>query len=136
VRRVDKVLHLLKEQQLYAKPSKCFFWVKEINYLGHIVSHEGLKVDPNNIKAMMEWSIPKTLKALRGSFGLTGYYSKFFWIYGIIEAPLMTLNNKDAFSWTPKETQYFEKLKEVVCKAHFLTTPDFPKTFIVESDAL
>jgi len=51
---VDKVLQLLKEQQLYAKPSKCFFGVKEVEYLVHIVSHEGVKVDPNKIKAMMD----------------------------------------------------------------------------------
>ena len=50
VRHVDKVLQLLKEEQLYAKPSKCFFGVKEVEYLGHIVSHEGVKVDPNKIK--------------------------------------------------------------------------------------
>jgi hypothetical protein len=59
VRHVDKVLQLLKEQQLYAKPSKCFFGVKEVEYLGHIVSHEGVKVDPNKIKAMMDWRFPK-----------------------------------------------------------------------------
>jgi hypothetical protein len=77
VRHVDKVLQLLKEQQLYAKPSKCFFGVKEVEYLGHMVSHEGVKVDPNKIKAMMDWPIPKTLKNLRGFLGLTGYYHKF-----------------------------------------------------------
>jgi hypothetical protein len=66
VQHVDKVLQLLKEKQLYAKPYKCFFGVKEVEYLGHIVSHEGVKVDPNNIKAMMDWLIPKTLKNLRG----------------------------------------------------------------------
>jgi hypothetical protein len=54
VQHVDKVLQLLKEQQLYAKPSKCFFGVKEVEYLGHIVSHEGVKVDHNRIKAMMD----------------------------------------------------------------------------------
>jgi hypothetical protein len=73
VQHVDKVLQLLKEKQLYAKPSKCFFGVKEVEYLGHIVSHEGVKVDPNKIKAMMDWPIPKTLKNLRGFLGLTGY---------------------------------------------------------------
>jgi hypothetical protein len=77
VRHVDKVLQLLKEQQLYAKPSKCFFGVKEVEYLGHIVSHEGVKVNPNKIKAMMDWLIPKTLKNLRGFLGLTSYYRKF-----------------------------------------------------------
>jgi hypothetical protein len=135
VRHVDKVLQLLKEQQLYAKPSKCFFGVKEVEYLGHIVSHEGVKVDPNKIKAMMDWSIPKTLKNLRGFLGLTGYYRKFVRNYGRIAAPLMALTKKDAFSWTPEATKSFEQLKEVMCKAHVLTTPDFTKTFIVECDA-
>jgi hypothetical protein len=135
VRHVDKVLQLLKEQQLYAKPSKCFFGVKEVEYLGHIVSHEGVKVDPNKIKAMMDWSIPKTLKNLRGFLGLTGYYRKFVRSYGRIAAPLTALTKKDAFSWTPEATKAFEQLKEVMCKAPVLTTPDFTKTFIVECDA-
>jgi hypothetical protein len=135
VRHVDKVLQLLKEQQLYAKPSKCFFAVKEVEYLGHIVSHEGVKVDPNNIKAMMDWPIPKTLKNLRGFLGLTGYYRKFFQNYGRIETPLTTLTKKDAFSWTPEATKAFEQLKEVMCKDLVLTAPDFTKTFIVECDA-
>jgi hypothetical protein len=135
LRHVDKVLQLLKEQQLYAKPSKCFFGVKEVEYLGHIVSHEGVKVDPNKIKAMMDWPIPKTLKNLRGFLGLTGYYRKFVRNYGRIAAPLTTLTKKDAFSWTPEATKTFEQLKEVMCKAPVLTTPDFTKTFIVECDA-
>jgi transposase InsO family protein len=135
LQHVDKVLQLLKEQQLYAKPSKCFFGVKEVDYLGHIVSHEGVKVDPNKIKAMMDWPIPKTLKNLRGFLGLTGYYRKFVRNYGRIAAPLTPLTKKDAFSWTPKATKSFEQLKEVMCKAPVLTTLDFTKTFIVECDA-
>jgi hypothetical protein len=99
------------------------------------MSCEGVKVDPNNIKAMMDWMIPKTLKNLRGFLGLTGYYCKFVQNYGRIEAPLMTLTKKDAFSWTPEATQDFEQLKEAMCKAPVLTTPDFTKTFIVECDA-
>jgi hypothetical protein len=109
--------------------------VKEVEYLGHIVSHEGVKVYPNNIKAMMDWSIPKTLNNLRGILGLTGYYPKFVQNYGRIRTSLTTLNNKNEFSWTPKETKSFEQLKEVMCKAPTLTTPDFTKTFIVECDA-
>ena len=75
---VNKVLQLLKEKKLYTKPSKCFFGVKEVEYLGHISSHEVVKVDPNKIKAMMDWSISKSLKNIRGFLGLTGYYYKFF----------------------------------------------------------
>jgi hypothetical protein len=108
------VLQLLKEQQLYAKPSKCFFGVNEVEYLGHIVFHEGVKADPNKIKAMMDWPIPKTLKNLRGFLGLTGYYRKFFRHYGRIAAPLTTLTKKDAFSWTVEATKAFEQLKEVM----------------------
>ena len=135
LRHVDKVLQLLKEQQLYVKPSKYLFWVNEVEYLGHIVSHEGVKVDPNKIKAMMDWMIPKTLKNLRGFLGLTGYYRKIVWHYGRITTPLTTLTKKNAFSWTPEATKSFEQLKEVMCKAPVLTTPDFTKTFIVECDA-
>ena len=93
--------------------------------MGHIVSHEGVKVYPNKIKAMMDW--PKTLKNLRGFLGLIGYYRKFVRNYGRIEAPLMTLNKKDLFLWTPEETKVFEQLKEVMCKYPVFTTPDLKK---------
>ena len=121
---------------MYAKPSKFFFGVKEVEYLGHVVSHEGVKVDPNKIKATMHWPIPKTLKNIRGFLGLIGQYHKFVQNYGRIAASLTTLTKKDAFSWTPEATQAFEQLKEAMCKAPALTTLDFTKTFIMECDAL
>jgi hypothetical protein len=85
--------------------------------LGHIVSHERVKVDPNKIKATMYWLIPKTLKNLREFLGLTSYYCKFVRHYGRIAAPLMTLTKltkKYAFSWTPEATKAFEQLKEMM----------------------
>ena len=96
---------------MYAKPYKCFFGVKEVEYLGHILSHEGVKVDPNKNKAMMDWTIPRTLKNLREFLGLTGYYRNFVRNYGRIAAPLIDLTKKDSFSWTLEETQAFEQLE-------------------------
>ena len=64
VEHVDRVLQLLEEKQLYAKISKCFFGVQEVEYLGHIVSHEGVKVDPSKIKAIKEWKIPTSINHL------------------------------------------------------------------------
>jgi hypothetical protein len=102
-----------------------------VEHLGHIVSHEGVKLDPNKIKSMGEWSIPKTLNKIRGFLGLTGSCHKFFRNYGQIATPLTTLLKKESFSWTQEATKYFEKLKEDMCTTHFLATPDFTKTFIV-----
>jgi hypothetical protein len=127
---------LLEEQQLYAKFSKCAFGVQEVEYLGHIVSHEGVKMDPNKIKAMREWPIPKTLKKLRGFLGLIRYYYKFVKNYGQIVSPLTTLLKNEAFSWTQEATKAFEKLKKAMCMTLVLATPNFIKTFIVECDAL
>ena len=134
IRHVNRVLQILKEKQLYAKPSKCFYGVMKVEYLGHIVSHEGVKVDPKKIKAMIDWMIPKTLKNIRGFLGLIGYYHKFVRNYGRIAVPLTELNKKDAFSWTLEAAQAFEQLKEAICKSLVLTTPYFTKTFSIECD--
>ena len=72
-----------------------------MEYLGHIVSYEGVKVDPNKIKSIKEWKIPTTIKHLRGFIGMIGYYHKFVNNYGRIAANLTTLLKKDVFSWTP-----------------------------------
>ena len=106
-----------------------------MEYLGHIVSHEGVKVDPSKIKSIKQWKIPTSIKNLRGFLGLTGYYHKFVKNYRRIAAPLTTLLKRDAFSWTLEATKAFEHLKEEMCQAPALATPDFKITFIVEIDA-
>ena len=80
--------------------------------MGHIVSHEGVKVDPNKIKSMMDWPIPKTLEKLRRFLGLIGNYSKFVHNYGRIATTLTILTKKDAFSWTLEATQAFEQKRQ------------------------
>ena len=106
-----------------------------MEYLGHIASHDGVKVDPSKIKAIKEWKIPTSIKHLRGFLGLTGYYRKFVKDYERIVATLTTLLKKDAFSWTLEATKAFEHLKEEMCQTPVLATPDFTNTFIVECDA-
>eukprot|EP00253_Pinus_taeda_P027090 PITA_27090 len=132
---ISRVLQLLEEKQLYAKRSKCFFGVQEVEYLGHILSDEGVKVVHSKIKAIKEWTIPTSIKHMQGFLGLTGYYRKFVKNYGRIAAPLRTLLKKDEFSWTLEATKAFEYLKEAMCQAPVLATPDITKTFIVECDA-
>ena len=100
-----------------------------------IISHEGVKVDPNKIKSIKEGKFPTTIKQLRGFLGLTGYYQKFVKNYGRIATPLTTLLKKDAFSWNLEATKAFEHLKESMGQATVLATPKFTKTFIVECDA-
>ena len=75
--------------------------------MGHIVSHEGVKVHPKKIKSIKEWKVPTTIKKLQGFLGLIGYYRKFVKNYGRIAAPLTTLLKKDAFSWNPEATKAF-----------------------------
>ena len=108
---------------------------KRWNIWGHILSHEGVKVDPNKIKSIKEWKIPTTINNLCGFLRLTGYYHKFVKNYGRIETPLTTLLKKDSFSWIPEANKGFEDFKEAMCQALVLATPDFTKTFIMECDA-
>ena len=82
VQHVDRLLKLLEEKQLYAKISKCLFGVQEVEYLGHIVSHEGVKVDPKKIKAINKWKVPTTIKQLWGFLGLTWYITSLLIIMG------------------------------------------------------
>jgi hypothetical protein len=132
---VDQVLSLLAQHQLFLKQSKCAFGASEVEYLGHLVGKDGVRVDPKKIEAMQDWPHPKTLKSLRGFLGLTGYYRKFVKNYGKIAAPLTALLKKNSFTWTPAADQAFQTLKMAMCTTPVLALPDFTKTFVLECDA-
>jgi hypothetical protein len=132
---VDQVLSLLSQHHLFLKQSKCAFGASEVEYLGHIVGKDGVRVDSKKIEAMQDWPHPKTLKILCGFLGLTGYYCKFIKNYGKIAAPLMALLKKNSFTWTPAAAQAFQTLKTAMCTTLVLALPDFTKTFVLECDA-
>jgi hypothetical protein len=95
--------------------------------LGHIISAEGVTTDPQEIIAMKQWTMPKTLKELRGFLGLTCYYKKFIKNYGIISRSLTNLLKKNGFRWGTKSNSAFQALKNVVCAAPILALLDFTK---------
>jgi len=129
------VFSLLQKHSLFVKKSKCSFASSAVEYLGHIVSKDGVAADPSKIQAMVEWPIPKTIKALRGFLGLTGYYRKFIRDYGTISAPLTALLKKEAFRWTEAAEEAFSRLKHAMTTTPVLALPDFTKLFVIESDA-
>ncbi|XP_052728431.1 uncharacterized protein LOC128195237 [Vigna angularis] len=97
------VLGVLREKELYAKKSKCEFWMKEIQFLGHVVSAGGISVDPAKVKAVLDWESPRSVTEVRSFVGLAGYYRRFIEGFSKIVAPLTYLTRKDQpFAWTDR----------------------------------
>ena len=129
------VLQTLREHQLFVKLSKCSFAQTEIQYLGHVISSEGVATDPEKTRAMEQWPQPTNATELRGFLGLTGYYRKFVQNYGTLAKPLTQLLTKKGFAWTEQATVSFQKLKTTMTSTPVLALPDFSQSFAVETDA-
>ncbi|KAJ0028630.1 hypothetical protein Pint_35011 [Pistacia integerrima] len=135
VEHLCTVLEVLRQHKLFAKLSKCRFGCQQIDYLGHIISSEGVSVDNKKIECIQSWPFPSSLKALRGFLGLTGYYRKFIQNYGKLAAPLTNMLKKDSFHWNHEARQAFDALKQAMVNPPVLSLPDFSKPFIIECDA-
>ena len=129
-------LEILRHEELYAKFSKCEFWLQEVQFLGHVVSNEGIKVDPAKIEAVMNWERPRTPTEVRSFMGLAGYYRRFVPDFAKIATPLTKLTRKnEKFIWTEKCEESFQELKGRLVTAPVLTLPDDQGNFVIYSDA-
>ncbi|KAD3336672.1 hypothetical protein E3N88_32191 [Mikania micrantha] len=107
------ILKLLATEKLYAKFSKCEFWLREVQFLGHVINEKGIHVDPSKIEAIKQWEAPRTPSEIRQFLGLAGYYRRFIENFSKIAQPLTMLTQKDRkFDWEEKQEKAFQLLKQ------------------------
>ena len=130
------VLQRLREAGLKLKPSKCDLLKTEVQYLGYVVSADGIKIDPRKTQAVRDFPVPKNVRSLREFLGLTSYYRRFIDGYSRMAKPLYQLTKKDVpYSWSPAHQQAFERLKERLTAVPVLVYPNFTMPFLLETDA-
>jgi hypothetical protein len=130
------VLQKLRENQLYAKLSKYKFWLKEVLFLGHIISEGGISVDPSKVKDVLSWNTPQNVSDIISFLGLAGYYRRFIEGFSKIFKPITELLAKgNTFEWTPKCETSFQELKKRLTTALVLTMPDMERPFSIYCDA-
>jgi hypothetical protein len=118
------------------KPKKCDLFKKEVHYLGHVVSEDGVQCDPKKIEAVRNWPQPRSVKEVRSFLGLASYYRKFIENFAEKAGPLTDLLKKEVkFQWSEKCEDSFSQLKEALTSAPVLAYPDMNETFILDTDA-
>nr|GEY96368.1 putative reverse transcriptase domain-containing protein [Tanacetum cinerariifolium] len=131
------ILELLKKEELYAKFSKCEFWIPKVQFLGHMIDSQGIHVDPAKIESIKDWASPKTPMEIRQFLGLAGYYRRF--IEGFLKiAKIMTkLTQKGVkLDWEEKQEAAFQILKQKLCSAPILALLEGSEDFVVYYNAL
>ncbi|GJV66315.1 putative reverse transcriptase domain-containing protein [Tanacetum coccineum] len=130
------ILDLLKKEKLFAKFSKCKFWLEEVQFLGHVVYCDGIHVDPSKVESVKNWKTPESPTEIRSFLGLAGYYRRFIESFSKIAKPLTLLTQKNkAYVYGDKQEEAFRILKEKLCNAPVLALLDGPDDFVVYCDA-
>jgi hypothetical protein len=124
------VLSRLREHKLYAKFSKCEFWLNKIPFLDHVLSGEGISVDLTKVHEVLDWKAPTTVHEVQSFLGLAGYYHRFIPDFSKIAKPMTQLLEKDRkFDWTPECEQAFHTLRTLLTSSPVLAQPDIEKSF-------
>ncbi|GJV77563.1 putative reverse transcriptase domain-containing protein [Tanacetum coccineum] len=130
------ILNLLRSEKLYAKFSKCDFWLDSVQFLGHVIDSSGVHVDPAKIEAIKNWAAPTTPTEVRQFLGLAGYYRRFIKEFSLISKPLTKLTQKNKpYVWGDDEEEAFQTLKLKLCSAPILSLPEGSEDFVVYCDA-
>jgi hypothetical protein len=129
------VLQRLRDHRLYAKLSKCDFWLREIKFLGHTISQDGISVDPEKVQEVMDWKPPTTVRQIRSFLGLAGYYRRFIPDFSRIAKPMTELLKGIKYEWSQKCEDAFHTLRQHLTTAPVLAQPDNTKPFEVYCDA-
>ncbi|KAJ0915815.1 putative nucleotidyltransferase, Ribonuclease H [Helianthus annuus] len=130
------ILELLRKEQLYAKFSKCDFWLREVHFLGHVVNRDGIHVDPSKVDSIRNWPAPRTPTEIRQFLGLAGYYRRFIKDFSKIAQPLTMLTQKGVtYRWGNTQETAFQYLKDRLCSAPILSLPEGTDDFVVYCDA-
>jgi len=133
---VEEVLRQLEENDLYVKPEKCVWKVREIGFLGVIMGPEGFWMEPEKVEGVTKWLTPRCVKDVQKFLGLANYYRRFVKDFARIAKPLHQLVRKDEkWKWEKKQEEAFAKLKEIFTMKPVLAAPDLDKEMRVEADA-